>query len=148
MTTRAAPEARARDLDEMLAEIGVVSSPFECLLISRPDFAHVRVGGLGGGSQFRVRHGVTIHCDAEAVRHRWMRQPISEFIHDGHRLPAPAITMIEKLQAAQLPVGCSIMVWTLGIGMNGPMRRDRLLVLEYSPEFDRGTCFKLCRWNG
>lgn len=148
MTTQAAPEARTQDLDEMLAEIGVASSPFECLLISRPDFAHVKVGGLGGGSQLRVRHGVTIHCDYEAVRHRWMRQPIAEFVLDGHRLPAAAVVVIEKLQAAQLPVGCSIMVWTLGIGVNGSMCRDRMLVLECSFEFDRGSCFALFRWNG
>lgn len=147
MVTQDAPETRTRDLDEMLIEIGVKSSPFECLQISRPDLAHVTVGGLGGGSWFNVRHGVTIHCDQEAVRHRWMRQPIAEFILDGHRLPAAAVVVIEKLQAAQLPIGYSIMVWTLGIGVNRSMCRDRMLVLECSFEFDRHTCFALCRWN-
>lgn len=148
MATHAAPEARTRDLGETLEEIGVESSPFECLLISGPDPAHVTVGGLGGGSWFNVRHGVTIHCDATAVRHRWMRQPISEFVLDGHQIPDPAVTVLEKLQAARLPIECSIMIWTLGIDMGGTMRRDRLLVLECAFEFDRGACFALCRWNG
>lgn len=90
-----------------------------------------------------ARLGITIIHDG--VARFWERRPISVFIDwDRNSLPDCAISILERLQVAGLPVGASVMVWTperfSHIGGEVP---DPMLVLEIG-----GNCYALCRWNG
>lgn len=149
MLTDAALAVRTQEVRDALIAARITPFSFERIRLSNRDFATVKVGGLGGGTWFAVRHGVTIPHDRTGVAERWRRQPVSEFILlDECKLPDTAMGTLERLRTTRLPIGCSVMVWSLGLGMGGTMSRNRMLVLECAFEFDRGHCFALCRWNG
>lgn len=149
MTKQTALAVRVQEVRHALIAARITPLSFERIRLSRGDSATVKVGGLGGGTMFKVQHGVTIPHDRTGVEEWWRRQPVAEFILDGWcKLSDVAMSTLERLRITRLPVGCSAMVWTLGLGMGGPTSKDRLLVLECAFEFDRSACFALCRWNG
>ena len=125
-------------IHDALGAIGLAPIPFRVSL-SRTEFAHVQVGGLGWGNDFPFRLGVT-----KPDGWWWERCSIAEWVLDQHRIPASAATTLERIRTASLSLACSIMVWSRGLGMQQPLSRDRMLVLECS----NGTCIPLCRWNG
>jgi len=125
-------------IHEALTAIGLAPIPFE-VSFSGIEFAHVRLGGLGGGHDFHFRLGMT-----KPDGWRWERCSIAEWALGQHRIPASAVTTLERIRTASLPLAHSIMVWSRGLGLQQPLSRDRMLVLELS----NGTCVPLCRWNG
>lgn len=139
---------RVQEVRDALIAARISPLSLEHIRISHGDFATVKVGGLGGGTMIAMRHGITRSHDGTEVHAWWERQPVSEFILGGHNLPDTATGILERIRTTRLPIGCSVMVWSLGLGMGRPMCRDRMLVLEYAFGFDRGTRFALCRWNG
>ncbi|MBI4450218.1 hypothetical protein HY634_04105 [Candidatus Uhrbacteria bacterium] len=137
--------AIAQGMREAIVALGIEPLFFKDIgLVAEPDDVHTGVGYRSDGDRwYRMRRGATLIHD-KAWRN-WTRRSLAEYVGDENPIPERAVRILERLQVARLPIGCSIMVWTPDLNTHQQQELpDPLLVLELS----NGTCIPLCRWNG
>lgn len=95
------------------------------------------------GTKYAIYFGRTSAHDREWQK--WNRRTLAEYVLGGNPIPQVAVAVLERLQTAHFPIGCSISVWEPFPDTAGEqVPQELLLVLELS----NGSCFALCRWNG
>ncbi len=136
--------AIVQGMREGLIALGIEPVFFKGIGLIEPEDVHTGVGYRQDGDRwYRARRGATLIHD-NAWRN-WVRRPLAEYVFDGNPIPERAVRILERLQAARLPIGCGITVWTPDPNTHQQQELpDPLLVLELS----NGTCIPLCRWNG
>lgn len=131
-------------MSEALAAFSIEPLFFKDIGFTDHDRVHTAVHmGDANGRYYRMRLGATnVHDDAWR---NWTRRPLAEYVFDGNPIPTAAVRVLERLQAARLPIGCSMTVWVPDHNTHKQQELpDPMLVLELS----NGSCFALCRWNG
>lgn len=99
----------SRGMGDALTTIGIAPLFFKDIGLTAPKDVNDSITRLDKTRWYCIRLGATnIHDDAWR---NWTRRPLAEYVLDGNPIPPAAVTVLERLQAARLPIGCSIMVW-------------------------------------